>query len=233
MMDELSAARAANTGVTPVEIGGMVFSPSIALIGTALAKAQGMVEAARKDRTGQVGQQKTRYADLASVWDACRTALSENGLSVTQVPTSSTGDAVSIHTMLIHKSGEWVAGTLTMRPLSATPQAIGSCITYARRYALAAMVGVAPDDDDGAAASTRSFGSPSTPAAVNVDAVFALGLLAQQLGLSWDTFFDTVEQSYGTRDLGALRPDQISELGQRLRAALNAQQTQTQNQKEA
>lgn len=150
-------------GCMPATIEGHRFSASLGQIGQALAKAQGLIDAARRDSVGQIGQQKTRYADLASIRDACRDALAANDLCVVQTPTTENAPRVTVHTMLLHKSGEWIAGSLSMHPTQQTPQAIGSCITYARRYALAAMVGVAPDDDDGYAASS-GYSRPQTAA---------------------------------------------------------------------
>lgn len=121
-------------------------SDSIAALAAALAKAQGEIEGAAKDKTNP--HFKSRYADLASGWDACREPLSENGLSVVQ-PASANGPAVTVTTILMHSSGEWIEGELTMTATQNTPQGIGSCLTYARRYALFSMVGIAPEDDDG------------------------------------------------------------------------------------
>ena len=118
----------------------------------ALALAQGDGMAAIKDATGQVGAQKTKYADLASCWDACRSALSKHGLAVVQVPRSE-GPKITVHTILGHKSGQWIDGELCMTSGDASPRGMGSAITYARRYSLCAMVGIAPEDDDGEAAS--------------------------------------------------------------------------------
>lgn len=123
-------------------------SESIANLAAALSKAQGQIKGATKDTENKFFTSK--YADLASVWEACRSALSSNELSVIQV-NDYEGDVglVIVETILSHSSGEWIMGKLAMRPKDATPQSIGSCITYARRYALSAMVGVAPEDDDG------------------------------------------------------------------------------------
>jgi ERF superfamily. len=117
----------------------------------ALAKAQAQIEGARKGKTNP--HLKSAYADLASVWDACREALTSNGLSIIQRSVGDDPQLVQIETILCHESGAEVSGTITMRPVKADPQGIGSCMTYARRYSLAAMVGVAPEDDDGNAAS--------------------------------------------------------------------------------
>lgn len=147
----------------------METSPEIAKLAEALAKAQGQIKGAAKDSTNP--HFKSKYADLASVWDACRTALSANGLSVVQLPDVS-ADGVFLHTTLAHSSGQWMRGTMPVRPVQDTPQGLGSALTYARRYSLAAMVGVAPDDDDdGNAASegTRSNGGGRTAAPRQVE----------------------------------------------------------------
>jgi hypothetical protein len=131
----------------------MKTSESITEISAALALAQAEIETAEKDRVNP--HFKQGYATLASVWEACRKPLTKHGLSVVQSP-GADGTIVTLTTMLLHKSGQWFQDTLTMASRDNTPQSIGSAITYARRYALASMVGVAPDDDDGNAGSGRN-----------------------------------------------------------------------------
>ncbi len=133
-------------------------SQSIAALSSALAKAQGEMEGASKDSTNP--HFKSKYADLASVWDACRKPLAKNGLAVLQ-PVTAEGNAVTVTTILAHCSGEWISESLTMTAQQATPQAVGSTITYGRRYGLSSMVGIAPDDDDGEAATARGFSQPT------------------------------------------------------------------------
>lgn len=133
----------------------METSESINEISAALAKAQGQIENAIKDSSNPFF--KSKYADLTSVWAACRKQLSENGLSVIQSPEESS-HGISVVTMLCHSSGQWIRSKYSMPCDSSklTPQVIGSAITYARRYALSAMVGIAPhDDDDGNEASKK------------------------------------------------------------------------------
>jgi hypothetical protein len=123
-------------------------SADIGELAKALAAAQGEMTAASKDGTNP--HFKSRYATLASVWDAIRGPLSRNGLSVSQVlETPDAGPGVIVRTMLLHSSGQWICSRYVM-PIhdKLTPQAVGSAITYARRYALSAIVGIAPDDDD-------------------------------------------------------------------------------------
>lgn len=121
-------------------------SNGIGNLATALAAAQGQIKSAEKNASIP---NRGRYADLASTWDACREALSNHGLSVVQIPLNGENDTVGVTTVLMHKSGESISGTLFLPVGQRTPQAVGSAITYARRYMLAAMVGVAPEDDDG------------------------------------------------------------------------------------
>ncbi len=125
-------------------------SDSIATLAGALAKAQGAMDGAKKDAANPFF--KSKYADLASVWDAIREPLSANGLAVIQFPRS-TAEGVEVETLLCHDSGEWVAETLTLPVGKYDPQGVGSAITYARRYGLQSITGVAPEDDDGNAAT--------------------------------------------------------------------------------
>lgn len=127
-------------------------------LAVAMAKAQAQVKTALKERTN--GGFKSKYADLTSIWDACREALTKNGLSVIQ-RTDFEGSTIWLETMLLHTSGEHVCSRYPLRPVKEDPQGFGSALTYARRYCLAAMVGVVADeDDDGNAASGR----PTQPA---------------------------------------------------------------------
>ena len=129
-------------------------SESIAELAKALAKAQGEMEAAKKDSANPFFN--SHYADLASVRDAIREPFAKNGLAVAQIPASvATDGTVRLSTMLMHASGEWIAGDLTMKAIKNDPQAIGSCLTYARRYALSAITGVATEDDDAEGATGR------------------------------------------------------------------------------
>lgn len=127
-------------------------SEQIGELAQALAKAQGKITGALKDSSNPFF--KSRYADLASVWDACRGPLSENGLAVVQL-TEADDAGVYVSTTLAHSSGQWMRSRLRLTPKDSTPQGMGSAITYGRRYALAAIVGVAQVDDDGNAASGR------------------------------------------------------------------------------
>lgn len=129
-------------------------SDNIDQIATALASAQRLMEGASKDTINPF--YKSNYADLASVWLAIREPLGAHGLAVVQLP-SADGQKVTITTILTHSSGQYISSELTMTAKEDSPQAVGSCITYARRYALQSVAGVAPEDDDGEGAQGRGF----------------------------------------------------------------------------
>ena len=134
-------------------------SPTIKELAGALTKAQGQIVGAVKDAANPFF--RSAYADMQSVWDAIRKPLTDNGLSIVQAPLTD-GDKVGVETMLLHESGEFLVSTLWMTPVKNDPQAIGSAITYARRYALQAVAGVASieEDDDGEGASGRGGKKP-------------------------------------------------------------------------
>ena len=141
----------------------MKHSESIAALAGALAKAQLQIEPASKNATNP--HFRSHYADLASIWDACRGPLNTNGLSIVQFPCDGDVGRTGLCTMLLHSSGEFISEVVTTRSQKDDPQGLGSALTYLRRYALAAVVGVtATEDDDGNAASTPANARVSTPA---------------------------------------------------------------------
>jgi hypothetical protein len=130
-------------------------SQEIGKLALALTKAQAQMKGALKDQSNPFF--KSKYADLSSVWEACREPLTVQGLSILQTVHRDEGQTV-LRTSLVHISGEWVRSDI---PVIVAPggkqdmQTLGSALTYARRYGLAAMVGVCPEDDDGEAAVGR------------------------------------------------------------------------------
>lgn len=130
-----------------------VMSEQINELAGALSKAQGEIEGASKDALNP--HFKSRYADLASVWDACRGPLAKNGLAIVQA-VSGTERGVKVTTILMHSSGQFIRSELDVPAMKLDAQGLGSATTYGRRYSLAAMVGVAPEDDDGNEAVGRN-----------------------------------------------------------------------------
>ena len=120
-------------------------SPTTAKLDAALAKAQGKIEAATKDKINPAFRSK--YADLTAVWAAIRPALSENGIAVTQWPVHSDDNRLHLVTRLAC-DGEWIKCEFSMPVTKQDSHGYGSATTYCKRFALAAAVGVVADDDD-------------------------------------------------------------------------------------
>ena len=130
----------------------------------ALAKAQGQMKGALKDAANPFF--KSKYADLASVTDAIREAFAANGLSYIQRLNSEKEKEVGCETIIMHSSGQWFGNGFLFVPVSKfDAQGFGSAITYIRRYSLSAATGVAPEDDDGNAASNAKPKAVSTATA--------------------------------------------------------------------
>jgi hypothetical protein len=117
----------------------------------AFVKAQSQMDGAKKTASNPAF--KSRYADLAAVCDAVMDALTSNGLAVIQSPSVDETGTVSVETTIIHAAGGQMSSSMSIKPDKQNAHGIGSAITYARRYALTAMCGIAPEDDDGNAAS--------------------------------------------------------------------------------
>lgn len=124
----------------------MAQSEQINELALALSKAQGMMTFAVKDKTNP--HFRSDYADLASVLNAIREPLSKNDLAISQLP-----DGQNLVTLLMHKSGQWLSSITPILTTKNDAQGYGSGMTYARRYALASIAGIAQDDDDGHEAS--------------------------------------------------------------------------------
>src|SRR5260370_38091381 len=102
-------------------------SESIAKLAPALVKAQSMVKGALRDSNNPYYGSK--YADLSSVWDACRQACDQNEIAVVQFPIA-TAEGGGGETMLLHSSGEFLWSEFGLPLAKADAQGGGSCITY-------------------------------------------------------------------------------------------------------
>ncbi len=128
-------------------------SPSITNLAKALLAAQEQIGPVTKDATNPF--LKNRYASLAAVLDAVRRPLLDNGILLVQRVVPSDSNTAAVETRLLHSSGEWIAGVTTI-PLPEAEegskvnmgQAVGSAISYARRYGLMAMLSMAAVDED-------------------------------------------------------------------------------------
>lgn len=135
----------------------MIHSEQIDQIAKALCAAQAEMKGAIKDSTNPFFNSK--YADLESVWEACREPLTKNGLSITQFPTTLEGKP-ALTSMLMHTSGQWMRDTIPLNPVKNDPQSVGSAITYIRRYSVAGIAGVTQVDDDGNASTQQPKRQP-------------------------------------------------------------------------
>ena len=140
-------------------------SDSVGSIAAALSKAQANIQHAVKSSTNP--QTRSKYADLTGILDTARQPLAENELAVIHSPYALPDGVNVLVTTVMHSSGEWVRSVTPVNPRVKISggggavmavddmQTIGAAITYARRYALAAMLGIGQEDDDGNAASGR------------------------------------------------------------------------------
>lgn len=141
-------------------------SESIKELATALAKAQGELKNVLKSGTAQYG----KYAELGPTLEEVRPVTSKHGLAIVQMPVLLDDATTGLTTQVMHLSGEWIRSTFAVKMQQQTPQGQGSAITYGRRYALSAMLGIAGDDDDGQEGSSgkdpeKGREAPKKPAA--------------------------------------------------------------------
>jgi len=120
----------------------MIKSETINELAGALAKAQGEFLEPELDRENPFF--KSTYATLGSVIRATKAALSKNGLAVSQIVNDS-----NLETIIMHSSGQYIGSVYPLHPVKTDPQGMGSCISYARRYALKGILGIAEEDNDG------------------------------------------------------------------------------------
>lgn len=127
-------------------------------LATALAKAQGEFKPVAKTTSNPFF--KSKYADLASVVEMAQPILAKHGLAVVQVPEIANDGGDVLTTVITHSSGEYIGSSMRLYPVKNDPQAQGSAITYARRYAYCALLGIVSDDDDDGNAATQHTRPP-------------------------------------------------------------------------
>lgn len=159
-------------------------SPNGALF-AALSVAQSALRNVGFDKTNP--HFKNRYASLAAVRDAVTPALADNGLSLMQFPTSAVVDGkpyVGCRTILAHKDGGYIEDSFTLPLVKPAPQDGGSALTYARRYALLAVLNLVGDDDDDATEASRPTAT-TRPVAAKQDVKQSPGLRAVDAVTKW------------------------------------------------
>lgn len=138
----------------------MMQSETIAKLAEALSKAQSKFTGAVADSDNPFF--KSKYADLESVWQAVKGPLTENGLCIVQLPVvSDKENEIGMVTQLMHTSGEWIQGEFSIPIVKRDPQAVGSAITYCRRYTLQAILCIPSVDDDAEGAMERGKNNSS------------------------------------------------------------------------
>lgn len=172
-------------------------------LAAALAQAQGEMQSATKDNVAIIkmtggGQFSYKYSTLDEIWEMARKPLSKNGLSIVQIPINDE-NGFYVETTLLHSSGQWVSGLLSLPVVAGRMselQAMGSAITYARRYMLGAMVGVTTGDDDDGRAANRASKHKQTPEPVPVKPTMTPEKLLKRLNQETDVngFYTEVAQ---------------------------------------
>jgi hypothetical protein len=130
-------------------------SEQISELAKALCKVQAEVSGAKKGSVNPFF--KSKYADLSSIIEASKASLASNGLAITQWFTESSENTVRVCTTLMHESGQFLTSHLDIPLVKKDPQAMGSAITYGRRYSLAAILNMAQIDDDAESSIARGI----------------------------------------------------------------------------
>jgi len=159
----------------------MKSSESINELATALCKAQGEMGGAVKDSANPFF--KSSYADLTSVIKAIKQPFADNGLSYTQFPVSNE-NGVGVSTRLMHISGQWLEMDYTLPTVKKDPQASGSCISYARRYALQSIAGIPTAEDDAESAMLRG----DDKKVISDDQIISINKLLDETGADSEKF---------------------------------------------
>lgn len=135
-------------------------SETITELSKAFAKTQKEMKQPLKDANNPFF--KSKYVPLENVVEAITESASKNGLSFTQYPSSDEMGNVTVGTLVMHESGEWIEyDPIKMKPVKNDPQSIGSAITYAKRYALSAIFGITSDQDDDGNEATQTKKQPA------------------------------------------------------------------------
>ena len=165
-----------------IKISNFRRSDDIGQLALAMSKFQGAIKAVPKSAVNDF--LSTKYADLAVYLESVRKPLADNELAILQFPSSS-DDSVTVETLLAHSSGQWVAQSLSLPAMMKKKgemvydaQSIGSAITYARRYAIASILCLASEDDDGNAASEGQQKAREVVASIKKEQVMRLEKVA-------------------------------------------------------
>ncbi|GAA2774724.1 ERF family protein [Streptomyces virens] len=205
----------------------MIFSESNQEIAKALVAAWGNIQTPKHNtdvtvKTKSGGSYSFTYTDLDGIFTAVRDLFKENGLSIIQdaytLTDGSGPSVVSVTTMFIHQSGEWVKSEPLRVPASPNMQDLGGQITYMKRYSLSAMLGIATekDDDGNVAAGNEIEFQPKKLTEAQVKRLFAI---ANSKGFSVADVKKSIVQDYRKTDAMDLTKKEYDELCERLEKA--------------
>ncbi len=171
---------------------------------SALCRAQAAIHHASKDSKNP--HFKSSYASLESAIDSCKPHLNSNNICLIQVP-GAEGRLVWVDTMLVHTSGQFIQGRLTIEAKGSDAHSVGGTITYARRYSILAFMGMGAEDDDGNLAS----GKPSPTAVAKEDPSKKelrdkLGKLMKEKKWTQPEVQDVMQKTFGVKDTVSLKP---------------------------
>lgn len=154
-------------------------SETLGQLAAALSRFQGEVQDASKDKKAH----NYKYADLAQILEIVRPLLAKNKLAISQLP-GAASEKLTLETILMHESGEWISSVIEMKVEPSKSmnlaQACGSVISYARRYALSAICGIAQQDDDAGGAKEPQ----SKPAVIPV--LHSLAMIEQMVAVKME-----------------------------------------------
>jgi len=127
----------------------------------------------------------SKYAPLDEVINTVKEPLSKHGLSYIQMPNSEDGALVAITTMLLHESGEWIESEpLKLKSDKPTAQGSGSSITYARRYQISAMIGIASEDEDDGNTTAHTISEAKEPEKITKEQAEEIRSLSKEKKIS-------------------------------------------------
>ena len=197
-------------------------SESIKELATALSAFQGQITSVTKDATVTTAKFSYKYAGLPTVIEHIRAGMVKNGLSVVQTaqPVIDAGHLV-METMLLHNSGEWIRGHTPLKLVADDPQGMGSAITYARRYGLCAILGIASDEDDDSVLAQKPAQKPAQkattvqqgkPTLASEAQVRKIWIDAKEKGYTADDIHATIKEKWGAESAKDLTIPQASAL---------------------
>jgi hypothetical protein len=190
----------------------MQSSASIVSLAEALSKAQGELKPLAKSKEAKIPGKEGKtgysysYADLADVIECFRPALAKHGLSVIQPITMAAEGHLVLLTRLLHSSGEWIESEYPLKSYD-RPQEQGSAITYARRYALTALLGIAAEDDDDGKRAQDAEPAKEQPVSGDAGAILDLAAELEQItGQSVPVILKNASLFMGKEEGGTTKP---------------------------